>query len=189
MSGGWLNTSVIGAREENKIKKRLISFSSCSKQVSYNAGLRHFTVHSYPLKKASCGLSCFIKSRRSRKDFRFVASSIEEALQWVGGFADQHCFVNCLPHPLLSSKKQASSELLHTDTPPELLFRCKTPPKMLVILNPRSGRGRSSKVFHGIVEPIFKVWCTLSWIPFPAYDCCYFHHCGCVHILWFQIWQ
>ena len=125
--------------------------------VSYNAGLRHFTVHSYPLKKASCGLSCFIKSRRSRKDFRFVASSIEEALQWVGGFADQHCFVNCLPHPLLSSKKQASSELLHTDTPPELLFRCKTPPKMLVILNPRSGRGRSSKVFHGIVEPIFKL--------------------------------
>ncbi|KAK7381457.1 hypothetical protein VNO78_34163 [Psophocarpus tetragonolobus] len=125
--------------------------------VSYNAGLRHFTVHSYPLKKASCGLSCFVKSRRSRKDFRFVASSIEEALQWVGGFADQHCFVNCLPHPLLSSKKQASSELLHTDTPPELLFRCKTPPKMLVILNPRSGRGRSSKVFHGIVEPIFRL--------------------------------
>lgn len=125
--------------------------------VSYNAGLRHFTVHSYPLKKASCGLSCFIKSRRSRKDFRFVASSIEEALQWVGGFADQHCFVNCLPHPLLSSKKQASSELFPTDTPPELLFRCKTPPKMLVILNPRSGRGRSSKVFHGIVEPIFRL--------------------------------
>ncbi|KAL2335783.1 hypothetical protein Fmac_016996 [Flemingia macrophylla] len=125
--------------------------------VSYYAGLRHFTVHSYPLKKASCGLSCFIKSRRSRKDFRFVASSIEEALQWVGGFADQQCFVNCLPHPLLSSKKQASSELLHAETPPELLFRCKTPPKMLVILNPRSGRGRSSKVFHGIVEPIFRL--------------------------------
>ncbi|XP_027358065.1 sphingoid long-chain bases kinase 1 isoform X1 [Abrus precatorius] len=123
--------------------------------VSYNAGLRHFTVHSYPLKKASCGLSCFIKSRRTHKDFRFVASSVEEALQWVGGFADQQCFVNCLPHPLQSSKKQASSELIHTDTPPELLFRCKTPPKMLVILNPRSGRGRSSKMFHGIVEPIF----------------------------------
>ncbi|KAK7365228.1 hypothetical protein VNO80_14121 [Phaseolus coccineus] len=125
--------------------------------VSYNAGLRHFTVHSYPFKKASCGLSCFIKSQRSRKDFRFVASSIEEALQWVGGFADQQCFVNFLPHPLLSSKKQASSELFQSDTPPELLFRCKTPPKMLVILNPRSGRGRSSKVFHGIVEPIFRL--------------------------------
>jgi len=114
------------------------------------------------MKKASCGLSCIIKSRRSRKDFRFVASTIEEAIQWVGGFADQHCFINCLPHPLVSSKKQASSELFQTDTPPELLFRCKTPPKMLVILNPRSGRGRSSKVFHRDVEPIFRVCYTPS---------------------------
>ncbi|RYR07093.1 hypothetical protein Ahy_B05g074411 isoform A [Arachis hypogaea] len=125
--------------------------------VSYYSGLRHFTVHSYPLKKPSCGLSCFVKAQRSRKDYRFVASTKEEAIQWVGGFADQQCFVNCLPHPLVSSKKQASSELLPSDTPPELLFRCKTPPKMLVILNPRSGRGRSSKVFHNIVEPIFKL--------------------------------
>ncbi|KAG6671347.1 hypothetical protein I3843_16G000200 [Carya illinoinensis] len=125
--------------------------------VSYNVGLRHFTVHSYPLKKGSCGLSCLIKSRRSRKDFRFFAPTMEEAVGWVAGFADQQCFVNCLPHPLVSSKKQASSELLPPDTPPELLFKCKNPPKMLVILNPRSGRGRSSKVFHGIVEPIFKL--------------------------------
>ncbi|XVE66424.1 hypothetical protein DITRI_Ditri08aG0079300 [Diplodiscus trichospermus] len=125
--------------------------------VSYNVGVRHFTVHSYPLKKVSCGLSCFIKPKRSRKDFRFLASCVEEAVQWVGGFADQQCFINCLPHPLVSSKKQASSELFPMDAPPELVFRCKNPPKMLVILNPRSGRGRSSKVFHGIVEPIFKL--------------------------------
>ncbi|KAE8708587.1 Sphingoid long-chain bases kinase 1 [Hibiscus syriacus] len=125
--------------------------------VSYNVGVRHFTVHSYPLKKGSYGLSCFIKPKRSRKDFRFLASSVEEAVQWVGGFADQQCFINCLPHPLVSSKKQASSELFPMDAPPELVFRCRNPPKMLVILNPRSGRGRSSKVFHGIVEPIFKL--------------------------------
>lgn len=125
--------------------------------VSYNVGLRHFTVHSYPMKKGSCGLSCFIKPKRSRRDYRFLASSVEEAIQWVGGLADQHCYVNCLPHPLVSSKKQASSELLPTDTPPELLFKCKSPPKMLVILNPRSGRGRSTKVFHSIVEPILKL--------------------------------
>lgn len=99
-----------------------------------------------------------MKARRKQKDYRFLASSVDEAVQWVGGFADQHCYVNCLPHPLLSSKKQASSELIiPVDTPPELLFKCKNPPKMLVILNPRSGRGRSTKVFHGIVEPIFKV--------------------------------
>ncbi|KAG6737108.1 hypothetical protein POTOM_059897 [Populus tomentosa] len=126
--------------------------------VSYNVGLRHFTVHSYPIKKSSYGLSCFMKPKRTRRDYRFLASSVEEALQWVGGFADQQCYINCLPHPLASSKKQASSELLPTDPPPELLFKCKSPPKMLVILNPRSGRGRSTKVFHGIVEPIFKVF-------------------------------
>ncbi|KAE8712832.1 Sphingoid long-chain bases kinase 1 [Hibiscus syriacus] len=125
--------------------------------VSYNVGVRHFTVHAYPLKRGSCGLSYFIKPKRSRKDFRFLASSVEEAVQWVGGFADQQYFINCLPHPLVSSKKQASSELFPMDAPPELVFRCRNPPKMLVILNPRSGRGRSSKVFHGIVEPIFKL--------------------------------
>ncbi|XP_057963220.1 sphingoid long-chain bases kinase 1 isoform X2 [Malania oleifera] len=124
--------------------------------VSYNVGLRHFTVHSYPIKKGSCGLSCFMKTRRSRKDFRFLSSTPEEALQWVSGFADQQCFVNCLPHPLVSSKKQAS-DLVASETPPELRLKCKSPPKMLVILNPRSGRGRSSKVFHGMVEPIFKL--------------------------------
>ncbi|PON36536.1 Diacylglycerol kinase, catalytic domain containing protein [Parasponia andersonii] len=125
--------------------------------ISYNVGLRHFTVHAYPLKRGACGLSFFIKPRRTRKDFRFLASSVEEAVQWVGGFADQQCYVNCLPHPFASSKKQASSELVHVDTPTELIFKCKSPPRMLVILNPRSGRGRSSKVFHGIVEPIFKL--------------------------------
>ncbi|XP_027114184.2 sphingoid long-chain bases kinase 1-like isoform X2 [Coffea arabica] len=119
--------------------------------VSYYSGLRHFTVHSYPCKKAS-GLSCFVKSGRSRKDFRFLASTSEEALQWVGSFADQQCYVNCLPHPL----KQASDFVVN-EFPPESYIKCKSPPRMLVILNPRSGRGRSSKVFHGMVEPIFKL--------------------------------
>lgn len=113
-------------------------------------------MHSYPTKKGSCGLSCFMKSGRTRKDFRFLASTPEEAHQWVSGFADQHCFVNCLPHPLVSSKKQAS-DLIAGDFPLEPLIKCKSPPRMLVILNPRSGRGRSSKVFHRLVEPIFKV--------------------------------
>lgn len=124
--------------------------------VSHCPGLRHFTIHSYPLRRGSGALSCFLKSRRSQKDFRFLASSSEEALQWVNAFADQHCYVNLLPHPLASSKKQAS-DLVTNEFPPESYVRCKNPPKMLVILNPRSGRGRSSKVFHRKVEPIFKV--------------------------------
>ena len=119
-------------------------------------GLKHFTVHGYPV-----GKGCFTKPKRSRKDFRFIAPTVEEAVQWVASFADQQCFINCLPHPLVS-KKQGSSELFSVpiDTPPELVFRCKSAPKMLVILNPRSGHGRSIKVFNEVVEPIFKV--TLS---------------------------
>ncbi|GAB4826045.1 Sphingoid long-chain bases kinase 1 [Ancistrocladus abbreviatus] len=124
--------------------------------VSYNVGLRHFTVHSCPIKKHSCAISCFVKPQRSRKDFRFLAANPDEALRWVSGFADQQCYVNCLPHPLVSSKKQAS-DFLFSDFPIETHIKSKTPPKMLVILNPRSGRGRSSKVFHGLVEPIFKL--------------------------------
>ncbi|KAL3537753.1 hypothetical protein ACH5RR_001119 [Cinchona calisaya] len=119
--------------------------------VSYYSGLRHFTLHAYPYRKAS-GLSCFVKTGRSRKDFRFLAPTSEEALQWVSSFADQQCYVNCLPHPL----KQAS-DFVANEFPFESYIKCKSPPKILVILNPRSGRGRSSKVFHGMVEPIFKL--------------------------------
>ncbi|XP_068650613.1 sphingoid long-chain bases kinase 1-like [Aristolochia californica] len=124
--------------------------------VSYNAGVRHFTIHSYPIRRRSCGLSCLFKPQRTRKDFRFVASSVEDAVQWVSGFADQQCYVNLLPHPLVSSKKQGSIMVVD-NFPPEPHIKCKSPPTVLVILNPRSGRGRSSKVFHGKVEPIFKL--------------------------------
>ncbi|KAL4561233.1 hypothetical protein LXL04_033396 [Taraxacum kok-saghyz] len=117
--------------------------------VSYNYGLRHFIVHSYPVKKH------FLKSGRSRKDYCFLASTPDEAFQWVTGFADQHCFVNCSPHPMVSSKKQ-DSEILASDFSYRHI-KSKSPPRMLVILNPRSGRGRSSKVFHNLVEPIFKL--------------------------------
>lgn len=130
-----------------------LNMGSVTLQVSYNVGVRHFTIHTYPLKKAPRGLSCFMKIGRSRKDIRFLASSSEEAHQWVSGFADQQCFVNCLPHPL----KQAS-DMVASDFSSDSHVKCKSPPKVLVILNPRSGRGRSSKVFHGMVEPIFKVY-------------------------------
>ncbi|KAL2521569.1 sphingoid long-chain bases kinase 1 [Forsythia ovata] len=87
----------------------------------------------------------------------FVASTSEDALQWVNAFAYQQCYVNCLPHPM-ASKKHGSDSIVN-EFPPESI-RCKSPSKMLVILNPRSGRGRSSKVF-GLVEPIFKI--LLRW--------------------------
>ncbi|KAL2461123.1 Sphingoid long-chain bases kinase 1 [Abeliophyllum distichum] len=121
--------------------------------LSHCVGLRHFTVHAYPCRKGACGL--FMRRGKSRKDYRFVASTSEDALQWVNAFADQQCYVNCLPHPMASKKH--GSDSIFNEFPPESYIRCKSPPKMLVILNPRSGRGRSSKVFHGLVEPIFKL--------------------------------
>lgn len=125
--------------------------------VSYCAGLRHFTVHAYPTKRRSCGLSCVLKPQRVQRDFRFLASNSEEAVQWIQGFADQQCFVNCLPHPMMSNKKQESDILSHEPLYDIPYIKCRSPPSLLVILNPRSGHGRSSKVFHGKVEPIFKL--------------------------------
>lgn len=115
--------------------------------VSYNVGLRHFTVHAYPVRKKSL----FKKNGRGRKDFRFLATSSEEAVHWVAGFADQQCFVNCLPHPL----KQTPD--ITIDFTIDWQIKSKSPPKVLVILNPRSGHGRSTKVFLDTVEPIFKL--------------------------------
>ncbi|GAA0152673.1 kinase [Lithospermum erythrorhizon] len=122
--------------------------------VSYCFGLRHFTVHAYPFQNSSYRISCFKKTGRIRKDLRFLSSTPEEAIHWVSSFADQQCHVNFLPHPLNSSKKQNSE---FSEVPPEVYIRCKIPPRVLVILNPRSGSGRSTKVFHGIVEPVFKL--------------------------------
>lgn len=127
-----------------------------SLQVSYHSGLRYFTVHSCPLGKGSSGLSCFMKPRRTQKDLKFLSTSPHEAFRWVNSFADQQCYVNLLPHPMASSKKH-SSELIPFDAMLDPYVKCRSPPKILVILNPRSGHGRSSKVFHGKVEPIFKV--------------------------------
>ncbi|XP_062204878.1 sphingoid long-chain bases kinase 1-like isoform X2 [Phragmites australis] len=124
--------------------------------VSYNSGLRHFTVHACPFEKRSSGLSCFMKPRRTQKDLRFLSTSPHEAFRWVNSFADQQCYVNLLPHPMASSKKH-SSELIPFDAMFDPYVKCRSPPKILVILNPRSGHGRSSKVFHGKVEPIFKL--------------------------------
>ncbi|XP_073002189.1 sphingoid long-chain bases kinase 1-like isoform X1 [Typha latifolia] len=125
--------------------------------VSYSSALQQFTVHAYPVRKRSCGLLCFRKPQRIRNDFHFLASTSQEALMWVSGFADQQCFINFLPHPLMSSEMQ-TSDIIASEPPFDLShIKCKTPPKILVILNPRSGHGRSSKVFHSKVEPIFKL--------------------------------
>lgn len=126
--------------------------------VSYSAGLRYFDVHAYPHRKISSGLSCIFKPKRSQKDLRFVATTPEEAIRWVAGFADQQCFVKCSPHPMSSSKKKPAEDLIASNPLIDQPFiKCKSTPRILVILNPRSGHGRSSNLFHGTVQPIFEL--------------------------------
>lgn len=127
-------------------------------------------MHAYPSKKKSFGL-CFFgsKSERMQKDFRFLATTPDEAVQWVSGFAEQNCFVNLQPHPLVSSKKQPSDLIKNESIFDQPAIKRRSTPRILVILNPRSGHGRSSKVFHNKVEPIFKVYfdtytqCPVYW--------------------------
>uniref|UniRef100_A0A0E0KTC9 DAGKc domain-containing protein n=1 Tax=Oryza punctata TaxID=4537 RepID=A0A0E0KTC9_ORYPU len=120
--------------------------------VSYSSGVQHFIVHAYPSKKYLFG-----KTQRVRKDLRFIAPTVEEAISWVTCFAEQNIYVNMLPLPPTSSTEQDLDGPLSGalfDHPP---IKCRTPPRILVILNPRSGHGRSCKVFHDKAEPIFKL--------------------------------
>jgi len=115
-------------------------------------------VHAYPSKKKSFGLCCLRrKSERTQKDFRFLATTPDEAVQWVSGLAEQHCFINLQAHPLVSSKKQPSDFVINETIFDQPAIKRRSTPRILVILNPRSGHGRSSKVFHNKVEPIFKL--------------------------------
>ncbi|XP_047310892.1 sphingoid long-chain bases kinase 1-like [Impatiens glandulifera] len=107
--------------------------------VSYSSGQTHFTVHTYLVKRRFC---CW-RNTRIRTDFCFLASSPEEAYMWVSGFAFHDCFLNRVA--------------VTSNSPPMPNIKCKSPLKLLVILNPRSGNGHSSKVFHDTVEPIFKL--------------------------------
>uniref|UniRef100_A0A0D9W7Q0 DAGKc domain-containing protein n=1 Tax=Leersia perrieri TaxID=77586 RepID=A0A0D9W7Q0_9ORYZ len=49
--------------------------------VSYSSGAQHFIVHAYPSKKYFFG-----KTQRVRKDLRFIAPTVEEAISWLAGF-------------------------------------------------------------------------------------------------------
>jgi hypothetical protein len=117
--------------------------------VSYNSGAQHFTLHAYPAKS-----SLFGKTHRVRKDLRFIASTLDEAILWVTCFAEQNIYINVLPHPSADQDADAPLGGVLFDYPP---IKSRTPQRVLVILNPRSGHGRSSKVFHEKAEPIFKL--------------------------------
>lgn len=121
--------------------------------VSYSDGTRRFTVHSFPFTKTKWLCT---KARRKRKDTHFLAPNPDEALKWVCAFASQRCFVNCSPHPLSSAKRQGSI-IDARDSPPGFPATCQPGRVMLVVLNPRSGRGCARKIYDSKVEPILKM--------------------------------
>eukprot|EP00249_Psilotum_nudum_P024382 c29171_g1_i1 orf=1411-3663(+) len=124
--------------------------------ISYKDGSRRFTIHSFAFKKTCWVPNPFAKACRKRKDRHFLAPSPEDALKWVSAFAAQRCYVNCSPHPLSSSKKQGSI-IDARDSSPDLHFDSQPGRSMLVVLNPRSGRGCARSVYDKKVEPILKL--------------------------------
>ncbi|XP_024515663.1 sphingoid long-chain bases kinase 1 isoform X1 [Selaginella moellendorffii] len=106
----------------------------------------------------SCNLPGFLQRRKSTL-YNSLVSSHEremdlELAEWVSAFADQGCHINFLRHPLASSKKK--STVVDAGSSPSPSIRCRSRPTVLVILNPRSGRGRARKVFSK-AEPVLKL--------------------------------
>lgn len=121
--------------------------------VSYSDGTRRFTVHSFPFPRSNWPCR---KRHRKRKDSHFLAANPDEALKWIIAFESLKCFVNHAPHPLPPAKRQGS-KIDAQDMPSDISPFCQTGRAMLVILNPRSGRGRARKVYDSEVEPILKL--------------------------------
>ncbi|MCO5593042.1 hypothetical protein L7F22_047047 [Adiantum nelumboides] len=121
--------------------------------ISHVLHTRRFTVHSFPLAKSRWPCR---KTRRKRKDIHFLAPVPEEASKWVAAFQSLNCFINYSPQPLPPSKREGLS-VETRDSPIDDASRCRLERVMLVILNPRSGRGCARKIFDSKVEPILKL--------------------------------
>uniref|UniRef100_A0A7I4BN80 DAGKc domain-containing protein n=2 Tax=Physcomitrium patens TaxID=3218 RepID=A0A7I4BN80_PHYPA len=126
--------------------------------VSCHNGSERFTIHSYPLMHTRWVPSCLGEHRRRRNDLHFAAPSQEEAANWVNAFAN-YCHVNFNKLPAKEQKGASVKEEVVMKVP----IKCKPGPVMLVVLNPRSGKGKASKVFRTKVLPILELaGCTLT---------------------------
>jgi hypothetical protein len=103
----------------------------------------------------------FGKSSRRRNDKHFTAPSEEEATNWANAFAN-HCHVNIIK----VSPKERKGAPVKEKVAVDMKIVCKPGPMMLVVVNPRSGRGKASKVFQTKVKPILEV----------RLLCCFFTH-------------
>lgn len=104
--------------------------------------------------------SVFGKASRRRSDKHFTAPSEEEAANWANVFAN-HCHVNVIK---VSPKERKGTPVKEKDAV-DVRIVCKPGPVMLVVVNPRSGRGKASKVFRTKVKPVLEV----------RVSCCLFH--------------
>jgi hypothetical protein len=122
--------------------------------------------------------SSFGKPRRRRMDMHFKASSSEEAVRWATAFGDQGCYVNLLPCPEKLSQQQAKGSPVKEQVVTHVPMKRYYQHRMLVVLNPRSGRGRARKVFRIKVQPILEASSVFPcphfsppyrWLSFRAY--------------------
>lgn len=100
--------------------------------------------------------SSFGKPRRRRMDMHFKASSSEEAVRWATAFGEQGCYVNLLPCPEKLSQQQAKGSPVKEQVVTHVPMKRYYQHRMLVVLNPHSGRGRARKVFRTKVQPILE---------------------------------
>lgn len=129
-------------------------------QVSCYEDSQRITIHSYAFVRTRWVPETFGRARRCRTDLHFTASTVEEALGWVAAFAQQGCYIQFLPHPNSSKKGSASTETTTPSAAKEAV-KCRASREMLVVLNPKSGRGRARKVFRSKVQPILEVYMVL----------------------------
>lgn len=120
--------------------------------VSCYTGSERFTVHSYPWTHTRWVPRVFGKSSRRRNDKHFTAPSEEEATNWANAFAN-HCHVNIIK----VSPKERKGTPVKEKVAVDMKIVCKPGPMMLVVVNPRSGRGKASKVFQTKVKPILEL--------------------------------
>lgn len=125
-------------------------------QVSYYTGSDRFTIHSYALMHTRWVPCSFGKARRRRHDMQFIAPSEEEALRWANVFSDQGCYVNVRKAPPMKEQPRKGTPVKQKVVV-DVQIKVKPGPLMLVVLNPRSGRGKARKVFRSKVQPILEV--------------------------------
>ncbi|KAL2609148.1 hypothetical protein R1flu_027721 [Riccia fluitans] len=118
---------------------------------------QRITVHSFAILRTRWVPETFGRTRRSRTDLHFTAATKEEALGWAAAFAHQGVHVNFLPNPNISKKGHTASATAAPSRPAKEAVTCRPSPKMLVVLNPKSGRGRAGRVFRSKVQPVLKL--------------------------------